>query len=225
MDLLLHQDHGKILAKAEKQLQAKQYKKAAKAYNLFAESFPSSENFKKVLIARTEAYYKAKIYDDAIFSADEFLIRFPVDKDVVKIHYLKGMSYFHEIHNLTGDTKNAELSLRQMCIILTQYPDSDYQLEVEETYQFLRNLFSNHNMNIGRYYSRTNNPVAAIKRFKTVIDQYKDTMFYPESLSRLAQIYYIIGMHDVADVYLAKLKKSYKDSFWHKKAFASKKKP
>lgn len=221
--LLQQQGSNEILSKAEKQFRAKQYKKAAKSYDLFVGNFPSSKNAKNALITRTEAYYKAQKYDNAALSADEFLMRFPADIDVIKMHYLKGMSYFYQIHNLTGDTKNAELSLREMRIILTQYPNSLYQTKAEKTHQFLRNLFANHNMNIGKFYFRTNNPVAAIKRFKTVVDQYNDTIFYPEALYRLAKLYYTMLMHDIADTYTAKLEESYKDSDWYKKAIISQK--
>ena len=47
-------------------------------------------------------------------------------------------------------------------------------------------------MYIGRYYFDKKKWIAAINRFKTVIDDYETTIYTEEALHRLVEIYYII---------------------------------
>ena len=55
---------------------------------------------------------------------------------------------------------------------------------------------------VGRYYLERNNPLSAINRFKTVIDDHKSTPYYPEALFRLIEGYAMLGInHKVKVLY------------------------
>ena len=48
-------------------------------------------------------------------------------------------------------------------------------------------------MTIGRFYLRDGDPIAAIGRFRTVVDQYQTTSHTPEALYRLVDAYLTSG--------------------------------
>jgi outer membrane protein assembly factor BamD len=56
-------------------------------------------------------------------------------------------------------------------------------------------------MYIGRYYFDKKKWIAAINRFKTVVDDYETTIYVEEALHRLVEVYYIIGLKDEAKKY------------------------
>ena len=53
-------------------------------------------------------------------------------------------------------------------------------------------------MTIGRYYLRQGDTLAAIGRFKTVVDRYQTTSHTPEALYRLVEAYLTLGLLEEA---------------------------
>ena len=49
-------------------------------------------------------------------------------------------------------------------------------------------------MTIGRYYLRQGDTLAAIGRFRTVVDRYQTTSHTPEALYRLVEAYLTVGL-------------------------------
>ena len=70
-------------------------------------------------------------------------------------------------------------------------------------------------MNIGRFYLNNKKYVAALNRFKTVVDDYSMTKFTPEALYRLVEIYYKIGMIEDAKKTASVIAYNYPDSKWY----------
>ena len=56
-------------------------------------------------------------------------------------------------------------------------------------------------MYVGRYYFDRKKWIAAINRFKYVIDDYETTIYVQEALHRLVEIYYILGLESEAKKY------------------------
>tara|TARA_Y100000992_G_scaffold207143_1_gene141811 strand:- start:200 stop:508 length:309 start_codon:yes stop_codon:yes gene_type:complete len=74
-------------------------------------------------------------------------------------------------------------------------------------------------MYVGRYYVDRKKWIAAINRFKFVIDNYETTIYVEEALHRLVEIYYILGLETEAKKYAALLGYNYKSSKWYENSF------
>ena len=61
--------------------------------------------------------------------------------------------------------------------------------------------------------------IAAMNRFKAVIDFYNDTIFIEEALHRLVEIYYKIGLEEESKKYAVLLGYNYPESKWYKKTY------
>jgi outer membrane protein assembly factor BamD len=70
-------------------------------------------------------------------------------------------------------------------------------------------------MTIGRYYLRNNQQIAAINRFKTVIEKFQTTSHVPEALHRLAEAYMSLGIKAEAENVAAVLGYNYPGSEWY----------
>ena len=68
---------------------------------------------------------------------------------------------------------------------------------------------------VGRYYLKRNNPLSAIRRFKTVIDDHKNTPYYPEALFRSIEAYAMLGINYKVIGYVKILQKEFPDSDWN----------
>ena len=75
-------------------------------------------------------------------------------------------------------------------------------------------------MYIGRYYFEREKWIAAINRFRTVIDEYESTIYVEEAIHRLVEIYYLIGLSDEAEKYAILLGYNYQSSEWYKKTYS-----
>tara|TARA_B100001027_G_scaffold37577_1_gene23476 strand:- start:273 stop:611 length:339 start_codon:yes stop_codon:yes gene_type:complete len=74
-------------------------------------------------------------------------------------------------------------------------------------------------MYIGRHYEKSQKWVAAINRFKNVVEKYETSVYVEEAIYRLAEIYYIIGLEAEAKKYATLLGYNYGTSNWYKASY------
>ncbi len=74
-------------------------------------------------------------------------------------------------------------------------------------------------MTIGRFYLRQGEYLAAINRFRTVIDKYQTTSHAPEALERLTEAYLALGVVKEAQTSAAVLGYNYPGTDWYMDAY------
>ena len=94
------------------------------------------------------------------------------------------------------------------------YPKSEYSELAKENINIAKNQLAGQEMAVGRYYLKRGNPLAALKRFQTVIKEHKSTPFYQESLYRSLETYLLMGVDSQALITNKALKKNFPDSKW-----------
>jgi outer membrane protein assembly factor BamD len=70
-------------------------------------------------------------------------------------------------------------------------------------------------MQVGRYYHTQRQYLAAINRFKVVVEKYQTTTHVPEALHRMTEGYYALGMSGEARKTAAVLGYNYPGSEWY----------
>ena len=75
-------------------------------------------------------------------------------------------------------------------------------------------------MEIGRYYQNSGQHIAAINRFRIVIDKYQTTSHVPEALLRLTESYLALGVTDEAQATAAVLGYNFPGSEWYQDSYA-----
>ncbi len=75
-------------------------------------------------------------------------------------------------------------------------------------------------MEVGRYYMKQDNYVAAINRFKAVVVSYQTTAHVEEALYRLTASYLSLGIASEAQSAAAVLGHNFPSSRWYKESFA-----
>ena len=74
-------------------------------------------------------------------------------------------------------------------------------------------------MQVGRYYLRHDDYVAAVNRFRSVVENYQTTTHVPEALHRLVECYLKLGVPDEARRYAAVLGYNYPNSLWYRDSY------
>ena len=195
------------------------YEPAAKAFDEVERQHPYSKWATKAQIMAAYAYYLDNDYDDAIIALDRFIQLNPSHRDVPYAYYLKGLSYYEQISTVDRDQAMTENALSTLNELLTRFPESTYsrdaKIKVELTYDSL----AGKEMEIGRYYLFQRQYLAAINRFKRVIDEYQTTTHVPEALLRLTEAYMSLGLDAEAKKTAAVLGHNFPGSDWYAEAY------
>jgi outer membrane protein assembly factor BamD len=83
----------------------------------------------------------------------------------------------------------------------------------------VRDQLAGKEMEIGRYYLKRNQHLAAINRFRKVVETYDTTTHAPEALYRLVEAYLSIGLKGQAQAAAAVLGYNYPGSQWYADAY------
>ena len=193
---------------------------AAKKFNEAEILFPQSLWAPKSALMAAYSYYIQDYYGDAVAELDRFLKVYPKHENIDYAYYLLAVSFFEQIVDEKKDTKSILNAKEKFEYIVKNFPDTDYALDAEFKIDLINDILASKEMYIGRYYYEKKKWIAAINRFRTVIDDYDTTIYVEEALHRLVEVYYTIGLVDEAQKYAKLLGYNYQSSEWYKKTYS-----
>jgi outer membrane protein assembly factor BamD len=196
------------------------YSNAAKTFDQVESQHPYSVWATKSQLMEIYAHYEDGKYDDAIIAADRFIQLHPGHRDVAYAYYLKAICYYMQIVDVGRDQKLTELALKSLDDVVRRFPDSKYARDAKLKLDFTRDHLAGKEMEIGRYYLNRQEYLAAMNRFKRVIDNYQTTTHVPEALERLVECDLALGLTKEAKENAAVLGYNYPGSHWYGDAYA-----
>lgn len=188
---------------------------AARKFDAIDQQHPFSEYARKALVMRSFINYRNGQYQDAINGASRYLSLYPESSDAAYAQYIVGLAYSKQIPSVTQDQKPAFKTIEAMQAVVTKYPDSEYVEDAEAKIRFAKDQLAGKEMQVGRYYLERKEYLAAITRFRTVVEQYPNTNQVEEALSRLVESYFAMGITSEAQTAAAVLGHNYPDSQWY----------
>ncbi len=201
-------------------LQADDPKKAAKAFEEVDRQHPYSQWATRAQMMAAYAYYQASDYDAAVDAARRFIDLHPGHQDAAYAYYLIGICDYEQISDVARDQKMTEDALNAFDELIRRFPGSKYARDAQLKADLARDHLAGKEMNIGRYYLRQGKFVAAINRFRTVIQNYQTTTHVPEALHRLTEAYLSLGLTDEARRTAAVLGYNFPGSSWYEDSYA-----
>jgi outer membrane protein assembly factor BamD len=206
--------------KAMDALTEENYTAAAKSFDQVESQHPYSVWATKSQVMQVYALYEDGKYDEAIIAADRFIQLHPGHRDVAYAYYLKAICYYMQIVDVGRDQKLTELALKSLDDVVRRFPDSKYARDAKLKLDFTRDHLAGKEMEIGRYYLRRGEYLAAMNRFKRVIETYQTTTHVPEALERLVECDVSLGLGTEAKANAAVLGYNYPGSRWYQDAYA-----
>ncbi|QND47570.1 outer membrane protein assembly factor BamD [Rhizobium lusitanum] len=192
---------------------------AGRKFDAINQQQPFSEWARKALVMSTFVKYRTGSYDDAVQSGNSYLKQYPGSEDADYVQYLVGSSYAKQIVSVTQDQRAAQQTIEAMSKVVSNYPNSQYVSDAQAKIRFARDQLAGKEMQIGRYYLERKDYLAAISRFRIVIEQYPTTNQIEEALARLVEAYYAMGIVQEAQTAAAVLGHNYPDSRWYADSF------
>jgi len=176
---------------------------------------PFSKWARRSMLMSAYASYRSADHEESIALAQRFIGLHPGSDSAPYAYYLIAINYYDQIYDVGRDqatTVSAEASLQQ---VVRRYPDSDYARDARLKLQLTHDHLAGKEMDIGRYYLKQNQHLAAIGRFKNVVTDYETTSQTEEALHRLVESYVSIGIIQEAKLVGSVLGHNYPNSEWY----------
>ena len=176
---------------------------------------PFSKWARRSMLMSAYASYRSADHEESIALAQRFIGLHPGSDSAPYAYYLIAINYYDQIYDVGRDqatTVSAEASLQQ---VVRRYPDSDYARDSRLKLQLTHDHLAGKEMDIGRYYLKQNQHLAAIGRFKNVVTDYETTSQTEEALHRLVESYVSIGIIQEAKLVGSVLGHNYPNSEWY----------
>jgi len=201
-------------------LNAGKVSEAQKKFEAVDRQHPFSEESRKALVMATYLKHRSGDSEGAIQSGERYMKLYPQTKDAPYVQYLIGLAYAKQIPVVTQDQRAAAKTIEAMMKVVNEYPDSEFVDDARTKIRMARDNLAGKEMQIGRYYQERKEYLAAISRYRTVVEQFGNTNQIEEALARLVESYYSMGLVDEAQTAAAVLGHNYPESEWYKASFA-----
>ena len=196
------------------------YKDAAAYFDEVERQHPYSVWATKAKLMAAYSLYQNNKYDEAVTGLDRFIAVHPGNRDVAYAYYLKALCFYEQIADVQRDQDLTKKALDALQDIVTRFPGTTYARDARLKIDLTRDHLAGKEMSIGRFYERRAQFLAAINRYKVVVDQFGDTSHSPEALERLTECFMALGLVDEARKTAAVLGYNYPGSDWYKDSYA-----
>jgi outer membrane protein assembly factor BamD len=194
----------------------------AEAIDYFREverQHPYSEWARRAILMTAYAHYEDGDFSEAIGDSDRFISLYPGNSSAGYAYYLKAVCYFEQIIDVGRDQAATEQALNSLREITRRFPRSQYAADARLKIDMVNDQLAGKEMTIGRFYEQQAEPVAAMGRFKDVIDRYQTTSHTPEALYRLVALDLTLGLMDDAKRNAAVLGANFPGDRWYADAY------
>src|SRR5438270_2091371 len=211
-------DVSSLYSAAKRTMDQGDYEQAAKLFDEVERQHPYSVWARRAQLMSAFNYYLAQKYTDAISSARRFVTIHPGNVEAPYAQYLIAMSYYQQIPDVTRDQTTTLSASDAFGELIRRYPETRYAADARLKLDLINDQLAGKEMDIGRFYQRSGQWLAATYHFRTVVDKYQTTTNTPEALERLVECNLALGLPDEARQNGAVLGANFPDPFWYRQA-------
>jgi len=214
-DIVIEGSVEDLYNRATDLLEADNHKEAARFYNEVDRQHPYSTWASRAQLMAAYSYYKEREWETAITALNRFIRLHPSHRDIAYAYYLKALCYFEQVRDVKRDQTFSEEALKAFDEVVKRFPDSRYAQDARNKIVLVQDHLAGHEMDVGRWYQRQGRYLAAVNRYKVVVDKYQTSRQVPEALHRMTESYTALGLTDEARRVAAVLGHNYPSSEWY----------
>ena len=175
-------------------LKKKEFDQAVETFTELEIQHPYSKWATKGQLMAGFAHYKANEYEEAILTLSKFIELNPTHKSIPYAMYLKAYSYYERMPDVNLDQKLSDRAVKEFSELINKYPNSKYAKKSMSHLRSLKNHLASREVKIAKFYQSQGYFLASIKRYKSVLREYKKSTHIPESIFRLIECYISLGL-------------------------------
>ncbi len=204
---------------ATEALERKRYDRAVPLFEEVERQHPFSPWARRAGLMKAYAHYSQNNYEDAITALDQFIALHPGNKDTPYAYYLRAMSFYERIRDVGRDQEYTNNAVQAMNDVVRRFPQTEYARDARLKLDLTFDHLAGKEMYVGRYYLKAGKHIAAINRFKYVVDNYQTTSHVPEALHRMTEAYLQVGVAEEARQVASVLGFNYPGSEWYEYSY------
>ena len=210
-----------LYAAGYQRLELRRWSDAVDYFQEVERQHPFSEWSRRAILMQLYAHYQDNDYAEAIAAADRFIQLYPGSPSAAYAFYMKAVCYFEQIVDVGRDQGAANQALVALRDVANRYPGTSYASDAMVKIDMVNDQLAGKEMEIGRWYQAQNQPLAAINRYRTVIDNesFQRTSHTPEALYRLVEVYLSLGLREEAIRNGSVLGYNFPGSRWYQDAY------
>ncbi len=200
-------------------LQERDYVDAAILFEEIERQYPYSKWSNQAQLMTGFCYYKSKMYNDSLDALERFIALYPGSSKISYAYYLRALNYFEQISDVERDqtiTTSAKKAFRE---VISKFPDSEFARDAAYRIDIINDRLAAKEIDIARYYQFNHQWISAINRYNNILNKYKTSVYTEETLHRLVEIYYSLGLYEEAKRYAATLQFNFPESDWYLKSY------
>ena len=197
----------------------KDYVDAAILFEDIERQYPYSKWSNQAQLMTSFCYYKSSMYNESLDSLERFIALYPGSKKISYAYYLRALNYFEQIRDVERDQSMTEKAKSAFYEVTTKYPESQFAQDAYDKIDIINDRLAAKEMEIAKYYQFNHQWISAINRYNEILENYKTSVYTAESLHRLVEIYYSLGLYEEARKYAATLGHNFPESKWYKLSY------
>lgn len=203
-------------------LDQRRWTDAVAAFEEVERQHPYSSWARRSMLMEAYAQYQNNKYDDAIEDAQRFLSLHPGNESAPYAYYLIAICQFERILDVGRDQATTENALTALNDVVRRYPESPYARDARLKIDMVYDQLAGKEMEVGRFYLERDQHLAAINRFRNVIENehFQRTSHVPEALHRLVESYISVGLPEEAQRMGAILGHNFPGNEWYQRSYA-----
>jgi outer membrane protein assembly factor BamD len=211
-----------LYSRGADQLDRRRWIDAIASFEEVERQHPYSSWARRAMLMEAFAHYQANQYDDSIEDAQRFLALHPGNESAPYAYYLIAICHFERILDVGRDQATTERALQALQDVVRRYPESDYARDARLKLDMVYDQLAGKEMTVGRFYLTRDQHLAAINRFRIVIENpnFQRTSHVPEALHRLVESYLSVGMTEEAQRMAAILGHNFPGDPWYQRSYA-----
>lgn len=197
------------------------WEEAATGFEEVERQHPFSTWARRATLMLAYAKYRLNEYEAAQDAAQRFLALHPGNDSAAYAYYLIAMCNFEQILDVGRDQGTTLKAYETLTEVVRRFPETQYARDAELKAQMASDQLAGKEMDVGRYYLNKDQHLAAINRFRRVVEipNFQTTTHTPEALHRLVEAYLSLGLVGEARKSAAVLGYNYPGSEWYARSY------
>ena len=201
-----------LLERANTLLQERKWAEAITAYESFTLQYATHPRAQEARFRMAEAYFGKKEYITAGNEFARLAADYPAGPWADDARFRVCESYYKLSPKTQLDQQYTKSAYDHCQSLIAYFPQSEFVPRAQEMMTELRNKLADKELQAGEYYFKRNAFDSAIIYYEITLRDYANTPHSPRALSRLIEIYKILGYKEEEDAARQRLLKDYPDS-------------
>lgn len=179
------------------------YSTATSYYNKLLARFPYGALAQQSTLDLAYVHYKDGSPEEAIKLLNEFLRTYPQHPYADYALFLRGVVEYERNISLFDrlmptslsqtDPEALKTAFNTFAELVAKYPQSEYTEDAQARMLYIHNLLGEHTLEVGNFYLRHGTYLAAINRYKQVLEEYEQSPSAPYALAAMSRAYRELG--------------------------------